>query len=168
MSAILIPALFGLLGVIVGGIITTGSSYLLQRRSERIDRERESRNLGIEIKRAARLIDAELVRAQAAARIAIRTKHWAIPDATLKTEAWQKYSSIIAPVLSYPDWSRLIVAVLAVDDLRVDRLPGDIPDSTVAHLVPMLEDIEAGVIALMPFVGDASPPLPSPKHSSGQ
>lgn len=108
MSAILIPALFGLLGVIVGGIITTASSYLLQRRGERTDNEREDRNRAIEIKRAARLIDAELLRARAAARIAIKNKHWWIPDAKLKTEAWEKYSAVIAPVLSYGDWVALV------------------------------------------------------------
>jgi len=54
--------LFALVGVIVGGIITAGSNYLLDRRRERAASQRENRNYAIEIKRAARLIDAELLR----------------------------------------------------------------------------------------------------------
>ncbi|HVQ36416.1 MAG TPA: hypothetical protein VMS31_02720, partial [Pyrinomonadaceae bacterium] len=119
--------------------------------------QRENRNYTIEIKRAARLIDAELLRARGAARLAIKNKHWWIPDAGLKTEAWEKYGGIIAPVLSYADWVAVIKAVLAIDDLGLDRLTGEIPDTTVAQLVPMLEDIDAGLNALAPFVLDDQP-----------
>ena len=150
-------AIFGLVGVIIGGVITAGSNYLLERRRERAISQRESRNQAIEIRRAARLIDAELLRARAAASIAIKNKHWWIPDAKLKTEAWEKYCSVIAPVLSYGDWVAVVKAVLAIDDLSLDRLPGDIPDSTVELLVPMLQDIEAGLNALAPFVFDVPP-----------
>ena len=88
------------------------------------------------------------------AHIAIKKKHWWLPDAKLKTEAWEKYGSVMAPVLSYGDWVIVVKAVLAIDDLSLDRLSGDIPDSTVEHLVPMLQDIEAGLNALAPFVFD--------------
>ena len=64
----------------------------------------------------------------------------------------------MAPVLSYGDWVAVVKAVLAIDDLSLDRLPGDIPDSTVEQLVPMLQDIEAGLNALAPFVFDVLPP----------
>jgi hypothetical protein len=63
----MMAAIFGLVGVIVGGIITAGSSFVLAVRRERADRERDSRALAIEVKRAARLIDMELARVQAVA-----------------------------------------------------------------------------------------------------
>jgi hypothetical protein len=156
-------AIFGLFGVIIWRVITASSNYLLERKRERAISQRESRNQAIEIRRAARLIDAELLRARAAASIAIKKKHWWIPDAKLKTEAWEKYGSVMAPVLSYGGWLAVVRAVLAIDDLSLDRLPGDIPDSTV-ELVPMLQDIEAGLNALAPFVFDV-PPLQT--ESSG-
>ena len=81
-------AIFGLLGVLVGGIITAGSSYLLDRRRERVERQRDRRNRAIELKRASRLIDAELSRAEAAARICVEKRHWWTPDVQLSRRPW--------------------------------------------------------------------------------
>jgi len=147
----LTPAFFGLAGVIIGGIITAGSNYLLDRRRERAANQKDIRNLAIEIKRAARLIDAELIRARGAARMVIKDKRWWIPDTKLRTDAWQTYSPILAPVLSYPDWVTVMKAVLAIDDLQLDRLTNELSDATVKNLVPMLTDIEAGIEALVPL-----------------
>lgn len=147
----LTPAFFGLAGVIIGGIITAGSNYLLDRRRERATNQRDLRNQAIEIKRAARLIDAELIRARGAARMVIRDKRWFIPDTKLKTDAWQTYSQILAPVLSYDDWLTVMKAVLAIDDISLDRLTDELSETTVKNIVPMLADIEAGVQALAPF-----------------
>lgn len=101
-----IPALFGLLGVFIGGIITAGSNYLLDRRRERAASERDARNQAIEFKTAARLMDAELVRAYEAARMVIRDKRWFIPETKLKTDVWQTYSphpslSAVIPRVGY-------------------------------------------------------------------
>jgi len=155
-------AIFGLVGVIVGGIITAGSNYLLDRRRERAVSQRDSRNYAIELKRASRLIDAELLRARAAADICVKDRHWWSQDVELTTEAWQKYSGIIAPELSYTAWLAVMGAVLAVDDLMSGRgiafehrLTGDIADTTAEQIVPMLRHIEAGRRALALFVLDA-------------
>jgi hypothetical protein len=159
------PAFFGLLGVIVGGIITAGSNYLLDRRRERAINQRDNRNYAIEIKRAARLIDAELLRARGAARMVIKDKRWWIPDTKLKTEAWEKYSAVLAPVLSYSDWVAVMKGVLAIDDIHLEHLTYDLADSTVEKLVPMLADIETELSALAPYVLDA---LPEPLESMVQ
>jgi hypothetical protein len=44
----------------------------------------------------------------------------------------------------------VVKAVLAIDDLGLDRLTGEIPETTVETLLPMLDDIEAGLNALAP------------------
>jgi hypothetical protein len=60
LDPVFLPAASGLLGVIVGGLITAGSSYLLDKRRERREREREERQAATELKRAARMLSANL------------------------------------------------------------------------------------------------------------
>ena len=48
--------IFGLVGVLIGGVITAGSTYLLALRSERQRRLKDDQNLRLDLKRAARLI----------------------------------------------------------------------------------------------------------------
>jgi hypothetical protein len=147
--SVLIPALFGLLGVVIGGIITAGSNYLLDRRRERAAIQRDERNDVIEIKRAARLIDIEILRAAAATRMMIANKRW--PNAKLKTDAWQEYGAVIAPVLSYDDWLTLVKAILAIDSVEWNNLQGEIHDDLVNAIIPLADDIVAGVRVLAPL-----------------
>jgi hypothetical protein len=157
-------AIFSLVGVIIGGLINTGTTILLDRTRERVNRQRESRKYAVELKRASRLIDAELSRAQAAAQICVEKKHWWSQDIQpLTTEAWQKFSGIVAPELSDTAWLAVRVAVEAVDNLRSARgiavelglTTEAIPNTTAEKIVPMLRDIEAGRRALAPFMLDA-------------
>jgi hypothetical protein len=152
-------AIFGLVGVLVGGIITSVSSYLLDRRRELVDRQRDSRNRAIELKRAARLIDAELSRAQAAARICTERGHWWSPEAQLSRKAWEQYGGVIAPDLSDTAWLAVRVAIEAADQLSLCRGQGttDISDGIVEEIVPILRDIEAGRLALSPFAREVPP-----------
>lgn len=161
MDVAILVAVVGLVGVIIGGLINTGTTILLDRRRERLERERERRNYARDLKRASRLIDAQLLAARAAAVICVEKKHWWSDDVNLPTDAWQKYSATIAPELSHSAWVTLMTAVFAVDHLRMARdmsaklgLRGDIADTST--LVPMLRDIEAGRQALAPLMMDAS------------
>lgn len=157
-------AIFGLVGVIVGGIITAGSSYLLDRRREQSDRQRDTHNRAIEVKRAARLIDDELARGRASARMCVEKKRLWNPDEQLLTGAWQQYGAVIAPELSDAAWLAVRVAIIAVYQLNRGRvrdvelgLTGDISDSLAEEFVPLLRDIEAGCLALAPFTRDTPP-----------
>jgi hypothetical protein len=144
-----------------GGIITAGSSYLLDRRREQEERQRESRNRAIDLKRAARLIDDELARGQASAKICVEKRRLWNADEPLLTGAWQQHCAVIAPELSDADWQAVIVASIAVQQLRIGRVkhvgPGDISDTVAETYVPMLRDIEAGRLALAPFTRDVPP-----------
>jgi hypothetical protein len=155
-------AIFGLLGVFVGGVITAGSSYLLDRRRERVNGQRDSRNRAIEFKRASRLIDTELSRDEAAARICLEKRHWWSPEAQLSRGPWEQFVGVIAPDLSDTAWLEVRVAIEAAEHLSLARGIGltvsdDISDSTAKQIVPMLRDIEAGRRALDPFVLTAPP-----------
>src|SRR5207249_1811682 len=96
-----LPAAFGLLGVVVGGVISAVSSYLLDAKRAERDRQQEERARAIEIKRAARMIDADLTFAQARAKTAVETKLYWLPDnVPLKLNGWENYRSIIAPAVT--------------------------------------------------------------------
>ena len=81
MSTAIVVAIVALMSTIVGATIGAATNYALAVRRERADRERDSRNHAIEVKRAARLIDAELVRGHAAAQICVEKRHWWPADA---------------------------------------------------------------------------------------
>jgi hypothetical protein len=159
-------AIFGLVGVLIGALITAGSNYLLERRRERAVSQREFRNYAIERKRAARLIDAELLRSQAAVRISIEQRHWWSEDVPqLLTDAWQKYGGIIARDLSDQAWLEVTVAIEAVDNIRRAREIAveaglgakPISESTADQLATMLTDIQLGRGALAAFALDVRP-----------
>jgi hypothetical protein len=157
-------AIIGFIGVIIGAFIVAGTNYLIQWRHERADNRRESRNRTIELKRGARLIDADLSRAQAAANICVEKRQWWSADIPpLTTEGWQQYRGIIAPELSNNAWVTVRVAVEAVDNLKTARSIGIetgiiiIPDNIANQIVPMLNDISTGRAALAIFVLDQAP-----------
>ena len=159
-------ASIALAGTIVGAAIVATTNYALAVRRERADQKRDNRDHAIEVKRAARLIDAELLRAQAAAAICVEKRRWWSADAPqLSTDAWQKHGGTIAPDLSDQAWLAINVAIEAVDNLRTARgmavdagLAADaIPDSTAERLAPMLRDVRFGRAALAPLVFESVP-----------
>jgi hypothetical protein len=104
MNAITV-ACIGLLGVLIGGMITAGANFVLAVRRERVEAERDRRSHAIEIRRAARLIIMELRLGEATAQLYIDKRYWwDHSDIQLKTDAWQKYGDIIAPILSDAEW----------------------------------------------------------------
>jgi hypothetical protein len=161
----IIVAIVALVSTIVGATIGAVTNYILAVRRERADSDKDNRSHAIEVRRAAGMIDAELLRAQAAAVICIEQRHWWSGDVQpLATEVWKKYSAIIAADLSDQAWNEVIVAVDAIDHIREARdrrveagLPIDEPisDRTAEQLAPMLRDIRAGRGTLGPFVLDS-------------
>lgn len=142
----ILPAIFGLVGVIVGGTITGGSTYFFERRRERR-----------ELKRASRLLDEELLIAETAATMCVeQRKWWPREDVELTTEAWREYRGVIALELSYAAWRAVSLAFMAVGHLATaGRENGDLNDRVVESLRPMLRDIKAGRSALAPLFLEA-------------
>jgi hypothetical protein len=62
MNTTIIVAIVGVVSTIVGGVIGAATTYAFAVRRETVDVMKERRNEAIEVKRAARLIDAELNR----------------------------------------------------------------------------------------------------------
>ena len=157
----ILVAIVALVSTITGATIGVATNYLIARS----DRVRDDRLHAIKVKRAARLIDAELTRAEAAAEIAIEKRHWwstDVPD--LSTEVWRKYSGTIAADLSDLAWGALIVAIESVDNIRSARANAieaglvavDISDEIAATLARMRSDLTRGRDALAPYSYGAS------------
>jgi hypothetical protein len=85
-------ALVGLVGVIIGSLITTGFGYVMEGRKERK-----------EVLRAARAIDADLMFAEIVVRSCIEKKVWWPHAMRLGTDGWTQYrdqarAGVIRPV----------------------------------------------------------------------
>lgn len=166
MSTAIIVAIVALVSTVVGATIGAATNYALEARRERADKERDKRNHAIDVKRAARLIDAELMRAQAAAAVCVEKRHWWSADVPqLSTEAWQMHSGSVAPDLSDQAWTAVTAALEAADNIRTARqlavnaglVANAISDAGAERLAPMLRDIKLGRAALAPFVVDSPP-----------
>ena len=135
-----LPAAFGLLGVVVGGLITAVSSYLLDEKRGEREREREERNRSIEIKRAARMIDADFSLAEAYANVALEgNRYWSSTDAHLEFEGWDDYAAILAPAVSSDVWFKIRAGTEGVKTLNDFR---EMDASHTVGTVPLSTNIE--------------------------
>lgn len=164
MNVAIIVAIVALVSTIVGATIGALTNYTLAVRREQSDKQRDDHNHAIEVKRAARLIDHELLRAQAGASICIEKKRWSpVDEPQLSTEARQSHLGTIAADLSDQAWLSTVIGLQAAESIRWnlrtanDRGAETVSDTLAETLVPMLEDIKRGRSALAPFVRDSLP-----------
>jgi len=104
-------AIFSLIGVVLGGIITGGTQMFLERR-----RERRA------VRRAKRLVGGELLHASMILRSLSDSKIWpSSPDATsvLPTSAWQEHRAHLADVLDEDLWNQLVTTYSRLEIVRV-------------------------------------------------
>jgi hypothetical protein len=115
-------AIFGLLGVIVGGLVTGGVSYVLEARRERK-----------ELRRARRLVWAEIDVIRIQLRLLAETGRVPLegvrdtPDRFLPSLEWSQHKSILAAELSDEAWvdvSSLYDALVPVKLVLMAREPG--------------------------------------------
>ena len=159
MNVAIIVAIVALVSTIVGATIGAATNYTLAMRREQADKERDDRNHAVEVKRAARSIDAELLWARAAANHSVEEKRWssaAVPLLSLSPEARQKYLDTIAPDLSDEAWMSITIALQAAETIRVILgTPRDpaiaIPDDVAESFVPLLTNIDKGRRSLAPY-----------------
>ena len=115
----LLPAIFGFLGVIVGASITAVSSYLLDERRSKREREREERDRLTVVTRAARMIDADFSTAHACASYALKQNcYWDSSKVPLTVKGWNDYAAIIAPAVSSDAWLKIRLGIDAIKNLN--------------------------------------------------
>src|SRR5215471_18842919 len=101
-------AIFGLIGVVVGGTITFLITVYTERRRENRQIERERKSLTTELRTAARLIDEELVRAVSACNAL--GEYWWQPAGVVATTSWAQHRAVLAGQLSDQDCRSLRLA----------------------------------------------------------
>lgn len=157
-STPIIVAIVAFVSTVLGATIGAATTYVLAVRRERADRDKENRDHAIEVKRASRLVDQELSRAQALAAISIEKRYWVL-DVELCTEVWQMHSGTIAPYLSDEAWHAVTIAFQAVEHIKGAKalyLAGvlrDLPisDKCAEGVDVMKNDVTRGREALAPF-----------------
>lgn len=93
-------AVFGLIGVIIGGFISSGATLLLERR-----RERMAARVG------ARLVREDLLRAALWIEDALGEDRWVHdPALRLEDDAWREQRSHLAAAMDYADYAAVITA----------------------------------------------------------
>lgn len=108
------------------------------------------------------MISAELLRFQVAAGNFVERKDW-YSVTELTTEAWKSHRDIIAPGLSDSDWSAVLIAVQAAENLLTLKgmvpgdQPGDFSEGTAEGILRILRDIKAGRNSLAPYMRDTPP-----------
>jgi hypothetical protein len=118
----ILTAAFGLLGVIVGGAITAGTTYLVEERRARREERKEQRKQLIELKRAARLVDEDVKWALAAVVITINEKRWpALLQDPIGLDTWEEYRSLLATETTLSDWRTLQAAVRGMVTYKLTR-----------------------------------------------
>lgn len=158
MSTAIIVAIVGFVSAILGASIGAFTTYILAVRREHAERDKDNRAHAIEVKRAARLIDMELAKAQTLAEIALKKRHWNV-DAELSVEPWQKFGGTIAPDLSNQAWLAVMIAFQALEDIKGCRalclgsVLRDVPlsDKSIDGIDVMQRDVRLGREALAPF-----------------
>jgi hypothetical protein len=158
-------ASIGLFGVLLGSVISTAANIILAARRERVEAGRDERSRAIEFKMAARLISEELSMAAARVGDSVERKRWSPSKFT--NDAWQKYKNIIAPQLTDNEWLEVSIAFSRIDTLLMADAHGEITDSTLEHLAPVLRDIECGWRILRTRALDVQPTTPAPKKLTG-
>jgi hypothetical protein len=164
MWTILSPAIIGLLGVVVGAVITTGTNYVLAVRKETAEADLRERSRANQLKTAARLIANEFFTARAAATTLVEKKRWVPAEIKFPLDAWQRDRGVIALELPLKGWTAVEIAALAVEHFRnfhtAPRSSDEASDAMAETGKPVVRDITAGLEALRPYALDPSKERP--------
>ncbi len=118
-NPVLLPAASGLLGVIVGGLITAGANFLLdQQRAVREEKKEERADIVL-ARRAARLIDKSFKSALDVIEIDIHDKTRSkFPHNPVELESWKLNSGAIAVEVNSDGWDALCEAIVLMEHLH--------------------------------------------------
>jgi hypothetical protein len=126
-------AVFGLIGVVVGGLLAGGAEYVMQRRRERRDARAAARLLAEQLRRAIAFIHSEL------RPVASDWASGAFGD--VEMEVWHHNRGILASALETAEWEGIAEAFEVVDALKKERWPREKQEEAI-------ESIDTGLRAL--------------------
>jgi hypothetical protein len=151
----MLAAIFGLVGVVIGGIITFASSYFLEAQKAAREREQEGRTRAASLRLAARIVDAEIAEALSAAQFTLQNKRWLESMRTELTD-WLVHRVTLAAELSATEWVAVLRATITVEslaDLRTHPTDngGTLFPSTLGVLQGFIPGLEQGREALRTY-----------------
>lgn len=153
-----ISAISGLIGVLVGGGITTGTSYWLMTRQETVVAAREERSRTNEIRIAVRLVANELIEFQESMRLRILEGRWT--DSELRLDAWGRYKEVLARELSMDDWHQIELTFFEIETFRLtlDRLGigNDLTEQQVEVVTEFFDNIVHDLAMLSKYDSNVS------------
>jgi hypothetical protein len=146
-------AIFGLVGVLICGVITFASSYFLESQKATREREREERTRAASLRLAARIVDAEIADAFSSAQFTLENKRW--PE-SMRTELtdWLAHRVTLGAELSATEWVlRAAITIETLADLRTHPKDqdGTLFPSTISVLQSLIPAFEQGREALRPY-----------------
>jgi hypothetical protein len=137
-------AIFGLIGVVVGALITGGTSFWSEKRRE-----------SAELRAALRILDDEIESAIAGISACLELRHWHPRIREIVLEDWPRSRGIIAARLNSVDWmavsnaNAVVTAITIRADARLNATgAGAAPvlaeddEETLAHAKATLEVIQ--------------------------
>lgn len=119
-------AVTGLVGAVIGGVLTAGSNIGLEwTRNRRLESASQRRHEQ-EFREAARLIDEELIAAIETLQAAEMQHTWPLQTQQLPTQTWQHYAPVIARSdISEDAWSWLADTYLTIREANARILAAD-------------------------------------------
>jgi hypothetical protein len=143
----ILPAIFGLVGVVVGGLLTAISNYFLDKAKDRRQQRKEDRAHQVQVRTAVRLLYDDLDRAVAVGETLMEKKKWWISMSPPNADTWLKFRGELALELPEDVWDQVSGGIGIIEtwntrrnsemakgvrDLSEDIL-GNLPD-LVGHL----------------------------------
>jgi len=107
-------AIFGLLGVVVGGLLTGGVDYFMARRREQAELRQSTRLVADELHSLWLVVDLILERGQLLpARLPGEDTELLFP-----TSSWHAHKAVLARALRQKEWIALATVYAAVENMR--------------------------------------------------
>jgi hypothetical protein len=108
-------AIFGLVGVVLGGLLSGGVTYVMERRREQRETRAAARLLAEELRRAISFIHGVLR--------PVESDWQSRAFAELDLEVWKQNRALLASALAEETWTDVASAFEIVDSLKEDRWP---------------------------------------------
>jgi len=142
-------AIFGLVGVVIGAILSGAVSYGIE-----IRRERKDAIVG------ARIVSVEMQMFQVEIEAWIENRM--IPEESdFRTDAWEQHKLALARNLPPPDWEMVEATYTWIHLLTTAPWPpGEIPAGKLAHFESIQSEVVGGVKSLEPLVEQMRPKVP--------
>ena len=154
LDPVFLPAASALLGVILGGVISSGFSYFIEERRAEREQERDEKLRRLEVKRAARVIGDDFAGAIAIPKISRERKRWTAIGANLTLDSWKNYKAALAADFDLIDWALVCGAASSIEELQDMRkkFPNLVwDDEGSKDLQEMENHIQAGIDALKKY-----------------